>query len=363
MSNPHTIRQIATAAGVSIATVSLALRNHPRISEATRQRVLKVAKEQGYTPDPLVSTLMNKLRTSRVNRNAEKIAYMTFWDTPDEWRQNYNDFAYFTGACERAAQTGYEIEHFWAREPGISSARLSRILYTRGIRGIVFAPFHRPNGHLSLDWKYFACSALGFSILRPCLHRTSHYYQEGMKLSLRMLKRHCYKRIGFANFTVFDKRAQHGWLSGYLVYMNQLPLKRQIPPLLVPADRTKGIQTFPKSPEIRRQALTPNLFWNPESFYNWLDQYQPDVVISNTIHPLAFMKERGIRVPEDIGFASLDRVLDTDPWAGVNQRPKNIGGAAVDLVASQLQNNEYGLPPQAKYVMLEGTWEDGPTIR
>lgn len=45
-----TIYTIAEEAGVSIATVSRAFNHSPRISEETRQRVLRVADALGYRP-------------------------------------------------------------------------------------------------------------------------------------------------------------------------------------------------------------------------------------------------------------------------------------------------------------------------
>ena len=45
-----TIDDIASELGISVSTVSRALNNHPRISDATKQKVLKKAKELGYKP-------------------------------------------------------------------------------------------------------------------------------------------------------------------------------------------------------------------------------------------------------------------------------------------------------------------------
>jgi LacI family transcriptional regulator, repressor for deo operon, udp, cdd, tsx, nupC, and nupG len=47
------IKDIAQKAGVSIATVSHALRNPGRVSEATREKVLAAVKEVGYTPNQM----------------------------------------------------------------------------------------------------------------------------------------------------------------------------------------------------------------------------------------------------------------------------------------------------------------------
>ena len=46
MDKPPTIRTLADAAGVSKATVSLALRNHPRIRPEVRERI----QQMGFIP-------------------------------------------------------------------------------------------------------------------------------------------------------------------------------------------------------------------------------------------------------------------------------------------------------------------------
>ncbi|MEX1281102.1 MAG: LacI family DNA-binding transcriptional regulator [Acidimicrobiia bacterium] len=52
-----TIREVAAAAGVSVATVSRALRGLPSVSPATRAKVEQVAEELQYVPDPYAARL------------------------------------------------------------------------------------------------------------------------------------------------------------------------------------------------------------------------------------------------------------------------------------------------------------------
>jgi LacI family transcriptional regulator, repressor for deo operon, udp, cdd, tsx, nupC, and nupG len=52
-----TIEHVATAAGVSVATVSRALRGLPNVAVSTRARVEEVARELRYRPDPAASRL------------------------------------------------------------------------------------------------------------------------------------------------------------------------------------------------------------------------------------------------------------------------------------------------------------------
>ena len=55
---PVTIRDIAKEVNTSAVTVSLALRKSPRISHATREKVIKTAEKLGYRPNPMARGLV-----------------------------------------------------------------------------------------------------------------------------------------------------------------------------------------------------------------------------------------------------------------------------------------------------------------
>ncbi|MEX2381361.1 MAG: helix-turn-helix domain-containing protein, partial [Opitutales bacterium] len=50
---PPRLADIARAGNVSVMTVSMALRDHPRISQATRDRIKALAAEMNYRRDPI----------------------------------------------------------------------------------------------------------------------------------------------------------------------------------------------------------------------------------------------------------------------------------------------------------------------
>ena len=60
---PLTLRDVSEASGVSEMTVSRVLRNRGDVSEATREKVLKAARELGYVPNKIAGALAS----SRVN--------------------------------------------------------------------------------------------------------------------------------------------------------------------------------------------------------------------------------------------------------------------------------------------------------
>lgn len=55
-----TIKTIAKAAGVSPAAVSKALNGYPDIGEETRERILRISAELGYTPNAIARSLVKK---------------------------------------------------------------------------------------------------------------------------------------------------------------------------------------------------------------------------------------------------------------------------------------------------------------
>ncbi|HEX7737889.1 MAG TPA: LacI family DNA-binding transcriptional regulator [Ktedonobacteraceae bacterium] len=71
--NEVSIADIARVAGVSHSTVSRALRESPLISEPTRQRIQRLAREMGYTPNAIAQSLQTR-HTSTIGLVVTSIA-------------------------------------------------------------------------------------------------------------------------------------------------------------------------------------------------------------------------------------------------------------------------------------------------
>jgi LacI family transcriptional regulator len=69
-------KTIAEEAGVSRMTVSMALRDHPRVAPETRERIKAIAIRQGYTPDPNLTQLMRYLRKRDISKEEPVIALL-----------------------------------------------------------------------------------------------------------------------------------------------------------------------------------------------------------------------------------------------------------------------------------------------
>lgn len=80
-----TVKDVAAKANVSAMTVSLALRKSPRISEATAQRVVKVAHEMGYRPSLSARALRNG--------QTHMVGCLLPFKNPDFWGKIYDGFS------------------------------------------------------------------------------------------------------------------------------------------------------------------------------------------------------------------------------------------------------------------------------
>lgn len=347
MSSPNprpalTMSELAKVAGVSKMTVSLALRGHEKISAATRDRIRALADRMGYRPNPLVQTLMANLRSTRPANYHSTLAWITAFPTRDGWSQHWVHKHYHQGAIARAAALGYKIEPFWALAPRMNGPALTRMLRARGIRGLIIPPVATPGIRLDIDWRHFACATIGYSFTEPRLHRAAANLREGMIRALTECRQHGFKRIGFALPATTDARVNHSWLAGYLAWQQFIPVKDRLPVLLTPG---------------RIEELLPK----------WLRTHRPEVIISPNIEFLKWLPELGKRVPEDISLVTLS--LPDGPAAtsaaritGINQNDFTIGEAAVDLVVSQLQHNETGVPKFPRVVLTDGFWSEGRTL-
>lgn len=325
---------VAAKAGVSQMTVSLALRDHPSLPEATRRRIKTLAAQLGYRPDPVVSHLMSRLRTSRV-ASPEVIAWITTHTTKTGWRENAASVAFHVGAERRAQTLGYKLENFWLGAPGMNGHRMSRILDSRGIKGVLIPPLLQPGLAIDLEWSKFAVATCGgFTLLSPSVHRACADYTGSTRLAWRELARRGYRRIGLALSIDYDQRTSGLWTGGLLIEQRNVPLSQRVKPLLTED-------------------------WNHHTIWRWFNTQRPDAIISvgNTVYNT--LCNEGLSMPKDCGYAHLGQIAEY--FSGVDEQRNNIGAAALDLVIEQLNTNQFGPTTVRKTVSINCLWHEGET--
>ncbi|AHF89845.1 LacI family transcriptional regulator [Opitutaceae bacterium TAV5] len=334
-----TLETIARRLNVSKVTVSLAMRGSRRISEKMRERVATVAAQVGYTPNPMVSALMVNLRSQRRGGRKFNLCFLTAFPDRDGWQRFHPTFPRMhAGARERAAELGYGIEIHWTGDAGGSGARLTQILESRGIPGIILAPLPARGGvTLGLDWSRFATVALGHTFTEVPCNRVSNHQFHSVTTALEVCYRRGFRRIGLVIPPLSDAKVEHAWQAGYLTFQVNHRAMRRLPPMM--------------SGEFTETAVVA-----------WAARSRPEVVVTTHTHVLPWLRRAGHRVPEDIACVHLDWTPERSEFAGIDQQPEQIGAAAVDQLVEQINQNRRGIPDSPRTLLTEGIWRDGSTL-
>ena len=108
-----TVSEIAKIAGVSTGTVDRVVHNRGRVSEETRQKILKIINESGYKPDPIARFLKKK--------GDFKIGVLipSVSEESGYWQEIYDGIA---DACESDyASFGFKLEPYEFKRPDRNS--------------------------------------------------------------------------------------------------------------------------------------------------------------------------------------------------------------------------------------------------
>jgi LacI family transcriptional regulator len=149
----------------------------------------------------------------------------------------------------------------------------------------------------------------------------------------------------------WDRFSDLAWSAGFLAEQQELPAAVRIPILRfddAPQGGSAGSKGF--------RGRLPR-----KAFEQWLQRYQPEVLISREEFVEPQLTELGLAVPRDIAFVEI--FLEPDGrTAGVRQNCTRVGELAVEILAGQLQQYIRGIPPFPTTTLVEGTWFDGESL-
>ena len=323
-------------AKLSVASVSMALRDNPRLPADTINRVKRIAEELGYFPDPALSALAAHRSRVRVSRDFSVLALVSNWSRKDAWTSLPSARQFIEGASVRARELGYTLQHHWARTDGVSAARFSDILQARGVRGLLLAPFESPESSLELDWKSF--SVVTMERTAQFHHLVPNHYED-LLLCWKKVRSLGYERVGLAVRKDLAIRWSNQWEAAYAYAQSHAKRKLvSIPTLELSQDN------------------------HLEQLRGWIRKYRPQVVIGRCEDFIEASNAEGLEVPRDIGYVSLNIIDDVPGASGINQHREIMGAVAVDVLNSLLQRNQSGFQPASIGTQIDGTWRVGSTL-
>jgi DNA-binding LacI/PurR family transcriptional regulator len=330
-SQAETMRSLGQTLGLSTMTVSRALRNAPGVSPMTRKRVLNAARLAHYRPDPLLAVL-NTYRHRRRSISDAKIAFLTNFATPEEWRSVATFARYFEGIRRRSQLLGYQVEPFWLGDPELTGRRASQILRGRGINGVIVGPLAHGMSALQLDWELFSTVAVGRSLNSPRLATVSCNHFQSVELAWQEAWRRGYRRIGIILTKAEDSRTVGALKASYL--LQQLQSGGEALPVLL----TEG--------------------FSPRQVGDWTLRQRPDLVLGSEPQHYELLVGtapcRGSR-PK---FLNLNVNPETD-GAGIDQGHDKVGEHAAALLHLKMLQRETGIPVPRDLLLIDGVWSEG----
>jgi LacI family transcriptional regulator len=331
-----TLKDIAAKIGVSKNAVSLALRESPRVSPRLRQRVMRVAEEMGYAPDPFLQRLAEYRNTAAALKSHGVIAWLNHWDKPERLRGYKEHDKCWLGAKEAAKRLGYRLEEFiWPVD--CSGKCAEQMLVDRGVLGLLIPP-HMPTVALDdFDWRKFSVIRFGMSVQNPDSNLVTSDHHRSVMMAVKKMHDYGYKRIGMILNAAHDRSMGGNYWGGFLCAQRLLKLDPLIPPM------THDLQF--------KRVLD-----------EWMKRYQPDAIFNHFIEVPAYLGELGYRIPQDVAMAGSSALDIPGVDTGITQHSKAIGRIAAEMLIKQISLNERGVPDAPCRILVESRWQDGKTL-
>ncbi|MCG0238842.1 MAG: substrate-binding domain-containing protein [Firmicutes bacterium] len=306
-----TIRDVARAAGVSVATVSYVLNGSPAISAETRERVLQAIAALDYRP--------NRLARGLANRKTDTLALLlpTARSVSDPFL-----FRFISGVSEAAAQAGYSLLLVPGR-PGL--AALEELVKDRRADGVILMEVEVRDPRIDyLLTANFPFVLFGRSLEHPEVLWVDLDNELGAMLATRHLLALGHRRIGYIGA---DRRlvfARHRY-QGHLTALREAGVPVD-PDLLVEGDLTErsGFRCM------ERLLALPS---PPTAVFAACD--------AMAIGAKQALAAAGLRVPQDVAVVGFDdspiAEFAIPPLTTVRQPTFELGAEAVRLLVSRLR--------------------------
>lgn len=308
-----TIHEIAKVLNTTASTVSRALNNNPRISEETRRKVFEMAKEMGYEPNTMASSL---------RKGSSRIIGIIV---------PYTDRIFFSsvirGIEEEVKKKGYNVIICQSYEKIANEVEDVNALLSAQVAGIIISLSRETNTyeHLEKVIRHHKPLVL-FDRTTSELDTSSVAIDDhqGAYASVAHLIENGYSKIAFftssKNVSIFRERFQ-----GYLAALKDhgLPVNEDFI-IEVPSDVEQGKLVTEKLMALKNK---PDAIFSTSDF--------------SALGAIKWLTEHNYRVPEDIGVAGFGNDPITqylDPtMTSVDQQSKLMGKTTAQVFLEQLE--------------------------
>lgn len=309
------MKDIAGMLGVSVATVSRALKDSPSISKERRAAIQKFAREHNYYPNVIAEQL----------RNSRKSPVKTIGVIMPEFIHYYFSTV-LSGIEERAEQLGYRILVAQSREQYDREVNICESFFQNKVCGIIVSQAKdtvKYDHFIKLERE--GVPLVFYDRICPALNASRVVvddYMGSLKAVSYLIERGC-RRIAYLG-TSQNMEIGKNRFNGYkdALYKHGLTIED---------DLVKECDTRAAAEAIVPQMLTMEN--RPDAFFAVNDD--------TAIGVLYVAKHMGFNVPEDVsicGFTNGERAVACDPQlTTVEQRGVDVGREAVNILVGLVE--------------------------
>jgi len=317
-----TLKMVAEKAEVSVNTASRAINNKPDINLETKKRVLQIAKELGYVRNATAVAL----RTRKTGTIGVVIA------------DNRNPFyaEVLSGMEEAAREKNYHIILANTQRDYQKEEEAINLLLAKRVDGLLIAPVQDRDD----DIKNLIDANIPFVVVGRDFKNieVDAIYNDEVKggfLATEYLIKKGHKRIALIDGFLYKSPAK-GRLEGYKKALNKYRISLDESLISV------GDINIEDGYERTKQMLEKNLDFTAIFAYN-------DMMAFGAMQAI---KEKGLRIPEDIGLIGYDDILFSSlispALTTIRLKKQELGVKSVKLLFSRINGNR----KKTKKVML-----------
>ncbi len=313
-----TIKQIAAEAGVSIATVSRALKTNPKANPITREKILKIAQKLNYHPNTLAKGLRQK-KTGTIGIIFNDLNNPFFTETLNEISNQLNEQNYSMIICP----SNYDSE---IEKKNILS------LISRRVDGIIMSPIDEKSENLHLLTENNIEAVL--IDCYPYLEDKSYVYTDhkrGFKISFEYLINNGHRNILFM-ISRQDKSLAEHLFKLYIDTLENHKIEYRKELIIYTEKLTieSGYRSF-------KRLLTEDV---AGKFLNFTSIVAMNDLLALGIYKVA--NELGIDIPGTYSIIGYDNIETTSvvspPLTTVHQSRKRIGQESVRILLRNIEN-------------------------
>jgi LacI family transcriptional regulator len=323
-----TIRELARLSGVSVATVSRVLNDYADVSDATRERVLKLARELDYTPSAAARTLV--MQRSRVIG----VILETGEGHPDLQHPFFQEV--LVGLKHKVGAGGYDLLLFATEIPGNGSSEASYLRRARhhGVDGVVVMGVDPQDPEIhKLARSPIPCVAVDLDLVG---RRTGHVISDnlgGARLAVRHLHDQGHERIAIVT-GMLSTRPGADRLLGYRAELEALGLPYR-------DDYVQEGDFYYESGYRAMHALL-DLDTPPTAVFA-----AGDLMAAGCVRAA---EERGVRLPHDVALVGFDDIqlaaMMQPSLTTIRQDKIGLGATAGDALLRMIEETD-AAPPVA----------------